>query len=124
MVTKITKDQRNTKGNWRLNINCLLSSILHFGICISCPTKFCITVILFRNRMITQKSLKKAQLFTISRKTNGVAMIKIHTYEIEILYRTQGKQDRIHKHEEDKIHMKRKCIGSLVLIYHLPCALM
>lgn len=74
--------------------------------------------------MITQKSLKKAQLFTISQKHNGVAMIKIHTYEIEILYRTQGKQDRIHKHEEDKIHMKRKCIGSLVLIYHLPCALM
>lgn len=68
MVTKRTKDQRNTKGNWRLNINCLLSSILHFGICISCPTKFCITVILFRNRMITQKSLKKAQLFTISQK--------------------------------------------------------
>ena len=55
---------------------------------------------------------------------NGVAMIRIHTYEIEISYRTQGKQDRIQKHEEDKIHMKRKCIGSLVLIYHLPCALM
>ena len=51
-------------------------------------------------------------------------MIRIHTYEIEISYRTQGKQDRIQKHEEDKIHMKRKCIGSLVLIYHLPCALM
>ena len=68
--------------------------------------------------------LKEAKVFLFLQKHNGLAMIRIHTYEIEISYRTQGKQDRIHKHEEDKIHMKRKCIGSLVLIYHLPCALM